>query len=135
MRPPPLIVFVCEHGSAKSVVAACFCERYARDRGLAVRAVSRGTTPDAAVPAPVVAALRADGFDVASFAPRAVSDGELRAATRVVAFGVDLEEPGPGPDDRLERWDDVPPVSTSYPEARKAILLRLVPLLRRLKSS
>jgi protein-tyrosine-phosphatase len=132
-RAPPLIVFVCEHGSAKSLVSASFCQRLAQDRGLAVKAVSRGTAPDAAVPAAVVAALHEDGFDVASFVPRAVSDGDLRAATCVVAFGVDLRE-RVGADDHLERWDDIPPVSRSYAEAREAILLRLEALLRRLES-
>lgn len=131
---PPLVVFVCEHGSAKSLVAASFFERLAQERGIAVRVVSRGTAPDAVVPAPVVAALREDGFDVASFEPRAVSDGELRAAARVVAFGVDLDDPGAGTEDHLERWDDVPPVSAGYPEARNAILLRLEALLRRLET-
>lgn len=131
---PPLIVFVCEHGSAKSLIAASFCQRLAQARGLAVQAVSRGTAPDAAVPAAVMAALREDGFDVASFEPRAVSDGDLRAATCVVAFGVDLGERVAGAGNRLERWDDVPPVSRSYSESRNAILLRLESLLRRLET-
>lgn len=54
---PRLIVFVCEHGSAKSLVAASFFERMAKERGIVVRAVSRGTAPDASVPAAVVEAL------------------------------------------------------------------------------
>jgi len=41
--PPRLIVFVCEHGSAKSLAAASFFERLAKERGMAIRAVSRGT--------------------------------------------------------------------------------------------
>jgi DNA-binding beta-propeller fold protein YncE len=34
---PPLAVFVCEHGSAKSLVAASFFERMAKERGIAAR--------------------------------------------------------------------------------------------------
>ena len=123
-----LVVFVCEHGSAKSLVAASFCQRLAQDRGLTVQAVSRGTAPDARVPAPVVAALREDGFDVASFVPREVSDEELRAATRVVAFGVDISQLGARAA-IVEHWDDVPPVSESYGKAREVILSRIRALL------
>jgi chromate transporter len=49
--PTRTVVFVCEHGSAKSVVAASLFDRMAKERGLPVRAISRGTTPDASVPA------------------------------------------------------------------------------------
>jgi arsenate reductase len=132
---PPLIVFVCEHGSAKSLVAASFLERMAKERGLPVRVVSRGTAPDADVPPGVVAALGHEGFDVASYTPRSVSDVELQAAARVVAIGVDLGEAGVLAGTRLESWNDIPPVSTSYPAARDAIRSRLDALLRNLEGS
>ena len=41
------VLFVCEHGSAKSTVAAAHFDRLAAERGLAARAISRGTSPDA----------------------------------------------------------------------------------------
>jgi protein-tyrosine-phosphatase len=128
-----LIVFVCEHGSAKSLMAALFCERLAKDRGLAVRAVSRATVPDAIVPPSVVESLRGDGFDVASFEPRALSAGDLRTAAWVVAIGVDVGDGKARAGSRLERWDDIPPLSESYPMARQAIVSRLASLLRRLE--
>ena len=40
-EPPRTVVFVCEHGSAKSLVAASLFDRMAKERGVAVRAVSR----------------------------------------------------------------------------------------------
>ncbi len=48
-KPEPVgtILFVCEHGSAKSVVAAAHFNRIAAARGLPFRAISRGTVPDA----------------------------------------------------------------------------------------
>jgi chromate transporter len=128
---PRTVVFVCEHGSAKSLVAASFFDRMARERGLAVRAVSRGTVPDASVPPVVVRSLRADGFEVASYRPRKLAVSDLASAARVVAIGVDLGEMGAGR--RVERWDDIPPVSTSYQEARAAMLSRLDALLRGLE--
>lgn len=47
----PMIVFVCEHGSAKSVIAASEFERMAKKEGLAVNILARGTNPDAEIPA------------------------------------------------------------------------------------
>jgi arsenate reductase len=133
-RSSSVIVFVCEHGSAKSLVAALFCGRMAKARGMAVRAISRATSPDACVPPGVVESLRHDGFDVASFEPRALSDADLGTATWVVAIGLDVGDGKAWAGSRLERWDDIPPLSESYPRARKAIVARLTSLLRRLET-
>jgi chromate transporter len=129
-----VVVFVCEHGSAKSLVAASLFERMARERGLEVLAVSRGTAPDAAVPPAVVEALRGEGVDVAAFRPQALSEAEAAFARRVVAIGVDLRALVPAAAERLEAWDDIPPVSGGYPAARRAMVARIEVLLRRLEA-
>jgi protein-tyrosine-phosphatase len=126
----PLVVFVCEHGSAKSLVAASHFERLAREQGLAARAVSRGTVPDASVPPAVVELLRGDGFDVAAFQPQALKEADVTAAARVVALGVDLGGLGAKAGARLERWEDVPPFAQGYPQARKVIVSHLEALIR-----
>jgi hypothetical protein len=84
------------------------------------------------VPAPVVQALREEGIDVSSFKPQALTEGEVASAARVVAIGVDIGTLGAKAGDRLERWDDIPPVSTSYPVARAAMVARLRALLQEL---
>ena len=66
----PGVVFVCRHGSAKSVIAASSCARLAGRRGLAVDAESAGVEPDASLPANVVSGLGADGIDVSGARPR-----------------------------------------------------------------
>src|SRR5215471_2722365 len=58
------VVFVCEHGSAKSVIAAAHFNRLAAARGLPYHAVARGTNPDPEVAAGVVNGLVADGLKV-----------------------------------------------------------------------
>ena len=126
----PSVVFVCEHGSAKSLVAATLFDQMAKERGLQVRAVSRGLRPDPEVPAPVVRALADDGFDVGSFRPLALAEADVRSALRVVAIGVDLEAVAAAAKAGVVRWDGIPPVSTRYPEARAAIEARLTVLLR-----
>ncbi len=128
-KSAPLVVFVCEHGSAKSLVAASFLERMAKERGVAVRALSRGTVPDTSVPAAVVEALRGDGFDVAAFKPQRLREADVLAADRVVAIGVDLGEVGAKAGAAAVRWDDIPPFAASYPKARRAILSHITSLL------
>jgi arsenate reductase len=133
-KPAPVVVFVCEHGSAKSLVAASLFQRMAQERGVDARAVSRGTTPDASVPPAVADALRADGFDVAAFRPRALTSADVAGAARVVAIGVDLGALGTKAGPRAVRWDGVPPVSTNYPEARRDLVARIDRLFEELRT-
>lgn len=55
-QPDPMlstILFVCEHGAAKSVIAAAYFDKLAQARGLKYKAVFRGPNPDPAL-APVL---------------------------------------------------------------------------------
>ena len=133
--PPPVVVFVCEHGSAKSLMAASLLERMAKERGVAVRVLSRGTTPDASVPAAVAESLRGDGFDVATFRPQLLTEADIKGSTRVIAMGADLGPLGVKAGDRLTRWDGVPSVATNYADARRDLVGRLNQLLEELRSS
>jgi chromate transport protein ChrA len=130
--PEMKVVFVCEHGSAKSLVAASLFDRMAQERGIPARAVSRGLTPDAVVPDLVVQALGRDGFDVASFRPRALTAADVADATRVVAIGADPGSLAAAAGPRAVRWDGVPPVSTSYTDARRDLVDRIDRLLAEL---
>jgi protein-tyrosine-phosphatase len=123
------VVFVCEHGSVKSLVAQEWFNRRARERGLAVRAVSRGVTPDAAVPPAIVEALRGDGFDVSAFHPRALAEADVAGAARVVLIGVDGEPPLPAAGGMVDRWDGIPPASQDYSASRDAMKARIEKLL------
>jgi hypothetical protein len=40
------VLFVCEHGNVKSLMATSYFNQMAQERGLAFRAVSRGSAPD-----------------------------------------------------------------------------------------
>jgi protein-tyrosine-phosphatase len=134
MMSMAIVVFVCEHGSAKSLVAASLFERMAKEKGVEARAISRGTSPDPSVPEVVVQALRGDGFDVSSFRPQALTSADVAGAARVVAIGVDLGPLGTKAGPRAVRWDGVPPVSTSYPEARRDLVARIERLLEELRT-
>jgi arsenate reductase (thioredoxin) len=121
------VLFVCERGSAKSVVAAAHFNRLVRERGLELRAVSRGTNPDSTVAPNAARGLVADGFPRDGETPGRLSNADVEAAARVVAFC-----PLPGSycgSDAIEVWGDVPPVSEDYERARDAIVERVVRLL------
>jgi arsenate reductase len=126
---PPKLVFVCEHGSAKSVIAAAHCRRLAKERGLDIQVVSRGTAPEPAVPAGVRNGLKADGIDVGEFKPTGVSTADLKDATKVISFGPDLSAFTQG---SVEDWSATPAVSDDYDAARSYIVKRLETLLDQL---
>jgi arsenate reductase (thioredoxin) len=127
MEQDRLVVFVCEHGSAKSVVAAAHFNRLARERGAGFRAISRGTSPDAEIAPGAARGLEGDGLGVGADAPERLSATDLELADRVVAF-CRLEEPYARARD-ADVWDDVPPVSEDYARARDRIVERLSALL------
>ena len=89
MEPARTILFLCPHNAAKSVIAAAYFTRLARDRGLDYQAASAGTSPDAAPSPAVVAMLRDEGIDVAGYRPRRVTAEDLTSAHRVISLGCD----------------------------------------------
>ena len=58
--------------------------------------------------------LRTDGVDVSDFRPAKVEAAEVAEATRIVTIGADLPAGVPAEEQRIERWNDVPPASSDY---------------------
>jgi hypothetical protein len=125
------VLFLCPHAAAKSVLAAAEFERLAAARGLGYRADAAGTEPDPATNPAVVAALAAQGIDASGHRPRRVTADELAGAWRVVSLGCDVDGIAPA-GLVVERWDDIPPVSTDLPVARGAIRRRVAALVDQL---
>lgn len=122
------VLFVCQHGAAKSVIAARHFTELARARGLTLTAVAAGVEPDEVIPAHVIAGLRRDGVADDDTHPLGVTRELLESAQLVVAFGCDLsafvDDSG-----RMIQWNDVPAVSDGYDAARTAIVSRLPAVL------
>lgn len=121
------MLFVCEHGSAKSIVAAAHFNRLARERNLDAQAVSRGTNPDETIPPFIVHGLEDEGLTAGELEPKVLSVDDMAGASRVVAFcdlpdGFDALAP-------VALWNDVPPISEDYDRSRDAILVRINQLL------
>ena len=127
MAKPPFVLFVCLHGSAKSVIASEYFRRIAAERGIVAESGAAGTEPDAAIPSGVVDGLRRDGIDVGALRPRSVTRADLERASLVVAFGCQVDATPPGL--AIERWDDVPAVSENFDRARDAIAARVEKLV------
>ena len=126
------VVFICEHGSSKSLVAATLFNQIAEQRGLAVRAVSQAAstqTVDARVPPRLVQKMFVDGFQVKALRPQAVTAADTTNATRVVVIGYDgnVDAIGNVP---IERWNDVPPASLEYDDAKREIIAHIEALLQ-----
>ncbi len=118
--PRPTIVFVCEHGAAKSVVAMHYFNKLAAERGLDARAVARGAVPQPAPSTSAVAGLRGDGLAPSLDPPRGLTAGEVRGSTRVVAF--DCEQGAMKALRGMDAcWDDVPATADDYARARDLI--------------
>ena len=126
------IVFVCEHGNVKSLIAREWFNRLARERGLAVRAVSRGLSPEPDVPAPIAERLRGDGFDVRGFRPQVLAREALLGASRLVVIGSEPPSWVAAEGVAVERWDGIPPASENYQASRDALRDRIVALLESL---
>ena len=127
MNRNSIIVFVCEHGAAKSVIAAAHFNKLARKENLSLRAIARGTQPDQELSPIAVTGLHADGLNPTESLPQKLSVADVESADRVITF---CELPAEYQKKAVvECWDGVPPVSEKYEQARDAIIAKLNQLL------
>ena len=128
---PSVIVFVCQHGAAKSVIAAAYFNKLASERQLNFHAIARGVTPQPDVSPSTVEGLEKDGVPTSGQKPRALTREDLEHAVRVIAFC-----PLPAPLAKGHRVEslDVPSPMDAYETSRDAILARVRNLMDELAS-
>ena len=127
------IIFVCEHGAAKSIIAAAFFNQMAEQNGLNFRAAARATNPDAELSEPTVQGLFRDGLLQTESTPKKLTLSDIESAVQIVSF---CELPGEYKEMTfVEQWDDIPAVSEDYDKARTEIVRRIHPLIDRIRSS
>lgn len=127
----PIILFVCEHGAARSTIAAAYFDKMAAERGLKYKAQFRGTDPDATLTPGTAKGLTADGFDVMGWKPLKVSPADVTGAAQVVTFDCTLPFES-RLDKSIYQWNGIPPISSSYPIARDEIKKRVEALISEL---
>ena len=124
------VLFLCSHGSAKSVMAASYFNRIAAEESLPYEAVAASAEdPYDSVPEPVAGLLLRDGFDVRALTPHAVDQAEVDGAAKIVAIGCEL------PGAKVERWDDVPAASDDLEGSSAAIRSHVRELVNDLRRS
>ena len=130
MNQNPMIVFVCEHGAAKSILAAAYFNKLASESDLGMTAIARGTHPDVELSSKTVSGLREEGLTPTESIPVRLTREEMESAQRVVSFCTLPEEYGHKV--VVEYWDDVPPFSEDYERSRDVIIEHLKELIKTL---
>jgi arsenate reductase (thioredoxin) len=123
----PAVVFVCEHGAAKSVIATAYFNKLAAERGLPYRATFRGTTPQEALSVRAVEGLKADGVSIPDGKPTAIGAADIEKATHIFAIGCTLPAAAMS-SGKSNDWSDVPD-DKGYEAQRDAIVRHVKQLL------
>lgn len=129
---PKPVLFVCEHGTVRSLLAKVLFEEYAAEVGLKMQAVSRGTKADSVVPPWMMQGLTADKVVLGSWRPETLRLEDLSSASIVVSFDVPTSATSNATVPRAQ-WDGLPSVSRDYGTGRDAIKVRVRQLVDSLK--
>jgi protein-tyrosine-phosphatase len=122
------ILFVCEHGSAKSVIAAAHFNDLANKNGLPFRAIARGVHPDNEIPPYIKNGVAAEGLNIRGWQPKRFSKEDAARADRVITLGCALPTSKAFAAGKLQDWN-VPSPSENYQNASRAIAERVALLL------
>ena len=120
MGKDQVVLFVCQHGAAKSVLAAELLSRRVAGLHLPVTVRSAGVEPDAVVSDRLLDLFPDRARELAARRPRRVKGEDVQDASIVVTFNVVADSLPASPGHQLS-WDDVPPVSEDPAGARAAI--------------
>ena len=123
------IVFVCEHGGARSTIASTYFNKIASEKNLPYRSIFRGLTPDAKISTETSCGLRADGFEVDLLFPSALSLNDVGGGALLVSLDCSV----PAPYQTFRAWKDIPAISENYAAARNEILRLVYNLVDNLK--
>ena len=126
------VLFVCEHGTVRSLLAKVLFDAYATEVGLRMHAVSRGTRADSVVPPWMLYGLAADHVALGAWHPQTLLPNDLANASYVVSFDIPSSATAAARAPRAQ-WDSLPSVSRDYPMGRDAIKARVRQLVDSLK--
>ena len=115
----PAVVFVCEHGAAKSVIATAYFNKIAAERGLRARATYRGVNPQADLSVGAMKGLKEDGLTVEERKPSLINQADVDDAAVIFAIGCTLPSNARA-SGKANNWDDVPD-DRGYAATRDAI--------------
>lgn len=124
----PEILFVCEHGAARSTIASAYFNKLAEEQGLNYRAIFRATNPDSALMPATIKGLTGDGFDISNWTPKLVSQTDIDNASEIVTFDCNIAA-SDSISKPLVRWNGISPVSKDYNLTRNQIVEKVQQLV------
>lgn len=134
MTQSSTIIFVCEHGAAKSIIAASYFNKLANEQRLNITAIARGTHPDEALSPKTIQGLSKDGLQATESTPQKLTLEEIKSAKKIITF-CNLSHEETQHANQIDDWSEVPPVSESYQVARDAILKKINSLITNLTTN
>jgi arsenate reductase (thioredoxin) len=128
----PIILFVCEHGAARSTIAAAWFNKLAKEKNLNYEAIFRGTDPDTSLSPDTKKGLLRDGFDIRGWQPQLVTQYDINSASEIITFDCTLPMEG-NLEKPVYRWNGIPPVSKDYQVAKNQIADKVTALINELE--
>jgi protein-tyrosine-phosphatase len=127
---PPTVLFVCQFGSVKSAIARELFKKMASERGVSVKVISRGITPEQHAAPALLERLRSEGIDPSADPLRQLDSAVLGSADVVVLF-----DPLPTSLVRQDArdWSRMPSMNSDYDQARRFLEPRMQALLQELR--
>ena len=127
--PAPLVLFVCQYGTAKSAISRELFRRRVRQRHLAIEAFSRGLTIEDHMTPDLRASLATDGINTELEKPQVLQPRDWELASLVVAFN---PLPAAVPRTKVQDWTDLPSITDDYDRTRALLDRRLEALIDQL---
>ena len=124
------VIFVCEHGGARSTIASLYFNKMALDNHLPYRSIFRGLTPDPVITKETKEGLIKDGFETTSLSPVALTTKDVTSNALVIS----LDCVAPTTYQTYHTWNGIPAISENYDAARNAIVKLLNELVIELKN-
>jgi arsenate reductase len=117
------VIFVCEHGAGKSVVAAAYFNKIAKERNFDWEASCRGTDPDEEVGNSTKEGLQSDNLLVSTLSPQELAASDTINVEKIILF-TKL------PDDfktsiEIEDWSSLPDIESRYEMRRDALIKKI----------
>ena len=125
-RARPVVLFVCQFGTAKSAIARELFRRRVAQRHLAIAAFSRGLTIEDHLTPGLRQRLADDGINPELDRPQVLGPADWQRATVIVAFN---PLPPSVPRAKIRDWTDLPSITDDYANTRAILDRRLEALL------
>src|SRR5688500_11729234 len=114
------IIFVCEHGAAKSVIATSYFNKMAKERNLDYTSECRGTDPDSIVSKSVKDGLTKDNVFDPDTKPRKLLISDTANVERIILFTT--LPPDMKTNIKTENWSNIQNLDADYEKRRNAII-------------